>query len=108
MIVEAINYGRYFIRNNQRQTLHASGVDRGGVTPRTLDIPPGATVEVWRVSEGTGGHVRPTNFFASITITPIAGGAPVYSGVRNDDWRDLGDDGCGASRYLLTLAPAVP
>lgn len=108
MIVETINYGRYFIRNNLKQTLHAAGVDRGGVTPRTLDIPPGETIEVWRVYEASGGHVRPTNFFASISITSGAGGATVYSGVRNDDWKDVGDDGCGASRYLLTLDRPVP
>lgn len=107
LIAERTNYGRYFVRNNSNVAVHASGQDRGGVTPIKLDIAPGDTIEVWRVSEGSGGHVRPSNFFDSIQLTK-KGGSVAYSGVRDLDWKDLGDDGCGASRYLLTLQPTTP
>jgi hypothetical protein len=101
MIVETVNYGRYFVHN---RFPYAVRIATTGYPVATTLLPAGAVTHIGDVAEGTGGHVMPSNFFESFTVRPATGGRVVYSGVRNQDWRQIGRS-CPRARFLLVIGP---
>ena len=87
-IVEAVNYGDYFLVNHSSYDLKIEA-DGTLLTDTALA---GQTVHFFNMVEGTGGHVFPSNAFSEFRLLATIDGAEtvVYSGVNNGDWEDAG------------------
>lgn len=98
---EMITFGRYFVRNLTGKPVHLEAKTAMGPLG-DADVPPDQIDLILEVSEGSGGHVRPSNILYAFSATAEGETEPRYTGVRNDDWQDIGPK-CGRERYLLTL-----
>ena len=87
-IVEAVNYGDYFLVNHSSYdlTIEADG------TLLTDTALAGQTVHFFDMVQGTGGHVFPSNAFSEFKLLANVNGTETvaYSGVNNDDWEEAG------------------
>jgi hypothetical protein len=100
---EKVSYGRYFVTNQSAARITISGTnDREVVAFKVSTIDPGKTAAIYDVVEGSGGHVRPSNFFDTFVVEDAKG--QLYSGVENRDWIDRGGH-CGHERYELVIGP---
>lgn len=99
--VEEVNYGRYFVTNATAVPIRITEPD----DLIAVAVAPGATEHIYNAVEGSGGHVRPTNFFRGFVVEDAEG--VLYSGVNNDDWLARGDH-CGRERYELIVRPRKP
>ncbi len=83
---EPVTRGRYFIDNRLDLSLNAIGTsDQGPSVDFTDSIPAHTKSLFMEVTEGSGGHVLPSNFLTTFLITNEAGDT-VYTGVHNEDW----------------------
>lgn len=95
---EQVNYGRYFVTNATTAPIRITEPGR----LLASEVAPGATEHIYNAAEGSGGHVRPSNFFDRFTVEDADG--VLYSGVNNDDWNSRGAH-CGRERYELIVRP---
>lgn len=93
-----MSYGRWFVTNTTTEPI----VLRTDPSVQLLvtQIAPGETRAIKAVSEGSGGHVRPSNFIQTFSVE--SGGKTIYEGVRNADWEDAGAL-CGHQRFVLVV-----
>lgn len=86
---EPMARGVYFIDNKTTSNLKISA-SYNGEQIIFLDslVETERVNHVYSVTEGSGGHVLPSNFFSSFEVFAITGSGDslVYEGVRNDDW----------------------
>ncbi|MEO8589278.1 MAG: hypothetical protein ABI432_07925, partial [Flavobacteriales bacterium] len=87
--VELETHGRYFIDNRTDTALYAKGTMTQGTSAVFTDSISAHTRSLFlEVSDGSGGHVRPSNFLITFMVSADSMGTlvEVYSGVHNDDW----------------------
>jgi hypothetical protein len=106
-IVEPVSFGEYFVTNSTDKTIILEAISIGGSEATLLAnfISAGEKAHIYSVAEGSGGHVRPSNYFSSFTVyaDSIAEANIIYSKVEDSDWIDEGNDGQGHSMYHLTI-----
>lgn len=84
----------YYLRNEGSEVLRVEATHGFGDDPVMLIndvVPPGETTHIHHVTEGSGGHTYPSNFFGTFTVR--ADERVVYEGVVDEDWTiedDLG------------------
>ena len=88
---EPIEHGSYYIDNRTAEALHLSIVQHWDDGNQLNEIiPPDTLLRFMDVTQGSGGHVLPSNFIKRFTVTrtdSLLGEVVVYEGVRNGDWR---------------------
>lgn len=68
-------------------------------------VPPGDTVQIHHVKEGSGGHVYPSNFFSVFRITTVDSTGTevlVYQGLDHRPWQQW-DNGVPSKSMQLLL-----
>lgn len=89
-IVEPTSNGRYLIDNRTGSGLQVEAeTPYGPVTWLADSLPPDTITAFVDVSQCSGGHVLPSNFFKTFALTTVdslGNAVVVYSGVRNGDW----------------------
>lgn len=98
---EMMTLGWYFVRNLTGKPVHLDARTAMG-SLGVSEVAPDRIELILSVTEGSGGHVRPSNILYSFSARAEGDAKPRYTGVRNDDWQDIGPK-CGRERYLLTL-----
>ncbi|MGB6049111.1 MAG: hypothetical protein WBG34_16060 [Flavobacteriales bacterium] len=104
-IVEYVSHGSYLVENATSTVLHIHAVGLWGPVVLLADsVLPGTTTEFFQVTEGSGGHLMPSNFLSELVITQGDRTSPavVYNGIRNDDWHTPGTVN-GRVVYLLKI-----
>lgn len=95
---ELVSHGRWFVTNATKAPLDLT---MDPAVPLVVShVDPGMTVAIASVSEGSGGHVRPSNFITFFAVE--SGGKKVYTGVHDVDWKDAGSL-CGHRRFVLVV-----
>lgn len=98
--------GDYHVANRLTTGLKVYGEYRGQPVQFLRDtIPPGDTVHIGNVKEGSGGHVYPSNFFSVFRLTTVdSTGAEViaYQGLDHAPWQ-IWDNGVPSKAMQLLL-----
>lgn len=101
-----IHQGDYHVANHLTTGLKAYAEYRGQPVQLMRDsIPPGDTVHIAHVTEGSGGHIYPSNFFSVFRLTTVdSTGAEViaYQGLDHGPWK-VWDSGSGGKATQLLL-----
>ncbi|MBK8226962.1 MAG: hypothetical protein IPK70_07280 [Flavobacteriales bacterium] len=91
---EPISRGAYHVENRTSDVLRIDATGHhGDVDLLTDSIQSEANALIMIVTEGSGGHIMPSNFLRELMISSIdSTGASilVYSGVRDADWQRTG------------------
>lgn len=95
---EPIEHGSYYLDNRTPYVLHLrieQHWDEGHQL--RVSIPPDTLLRFMDVTQGSGGHVLPSNFikrFSVVRNDSLLGEVIEYEGVRNDHWQrmDLSPD----------------
>jgi hypothetical protein len=86
--------GVYFIENKTTSDLKISA-SYNGEKIIFLDslVEAGLLNHIYSVTEGSGGHVMPSNFFTEFKVFALTanGDSLVYDGVNNADWEASGN-----------------
>jgi hypothetical protein len=107
-IIEPIAHGDYYIINNTSSvlTISAFGVfGIGEVALLTNEISAGTTAHIYTFTEGSGGHVMPSNAWEDFYVYSgtQSDNTIIYSGVVDSDWKEEGSNSEGHLLYYLTL-----
>lgn len=101
-----IHEGDYHVANQLATGLKVYAEYRN--QPETVlrdTVPPGDTVQIHHVKEGSGGHIYPSNFFSEFRITTvdsIGTEVLVYQGLDHRPWR-IWDNGVPGKAMQLLL-----
>lgn len=91
---EPFSRGAYHVENRTSAVLRIDATGHlGDVDLLTDSIQSEATALIMLVSEGSGGHIMPSNFLQELMINSVdstGASIPVYSGVRDADWQRMG------------------
>ena len=105
-IVEPITHGDYYITNNTTSMLIISAFF-GSEELQMLanEIKPGEKTHIYTFTEGSGGHVMPSNAWDDFIIYSenISEENIVYSGINNSDWEFEGCSNDGHMIYNLVI-----
>ena len=107
-IVEPMNSGDYYITNNTSAVLIISAIGLFGTGEATLltnEIDPGDKTQIFTFTEGSGGHVMPSNAWEEFSIYSgiKSENTLVYSGIADDDWKEESLSSEGRLVYNLTI-----
>lgn len=98
--------GDYHVANHLATGLKVYAEFRGQPVALLRDtVPPGDTVHIHHVKEGSGGHVYPSNFFSVFRITTVDSTGSVvlvYQGLDHRPWQQW-DNGVRSKAMLLLL-----
>lgn len=87
-IVEPVARADYYITNNRSNDLSIQANIYDNRSLENSQIAAGTSVFIFKATEGSGGHIMPSNFFSSFKVyEKLQGGdSLIYEGVRNEDW----------------------
>ena len=107
-IIEPIAHGDYYVTNATKSNLiiAASGnFGSGEAKLLTDEIGSGDKIHIYTFTEGSGGHVMPSNAWSDFIV--YAGhksdSTIIYSGIDNSDWEYQGSNQAGHLIYNLTI-----
>jgi len=105
---EPVGHGDYYVTNNTSQLLLISALESwtdNEVELITNQIETGEKMHVYTFTEGSGGHVMPSNAFSEFTIYTDDKTVQniIYSRVVNKDWIFEGTTQEGHLIYNLTI-----
>lgn len=95
---EPIEHGSYYLDNRTPYVLHLHIEQHWDEGHQLRDsIPPDTLLRFMDVTQGSGGHVLPSNFIKRFNVVrndSLLGEVIEYEGVRNDHWQrmDLSPD----------------
>jgi hypothetical protein len=100
--------GDYYVTNNTTSTiiLAAEGNWGSGAVELIEDeIVPGAKTYIYTFTEGSGGHVLPSNAWGDFYVYDniVSDSTIIYSGIQNEDWIYEGSNSEGHLIYNLTI-----
>lgn len=102
-----IHEGDYYVANHLATGLKVYAEYRNQPVILLRDmVPPGDTVHIHNVKEGSGGHVYPSNFFSVFRITTVdSSGAEVivHQGLDHRPWRTWDTGTQGKALQLLLV-----
>lgn len=102
-----IHEGDYHVANQLATGLKVYAEYRNQQVSLLRDtVPPGDTVHIHHVKEGSGGHVYPSNFFSVFRITTVdSSGTEViaYQGLDHGPWQVWDNGRVGKSLQLLLV-----
>ncbi len=106
-IDEVESWADYYVDNQTGRALRPLATE-GGSFPVKLwvsEIPAKTKVHIYTFFEGTGGHVKPSNAFATfeLQVASSKGSTKAYEGVRNEDWKLEGVSAKGHAIYVLVV-----
>ncbi len=106
-VVEPITHGDYYITNNTTDKLHVRAFYDFNEEEDLLvnEINPGSKVHIFTFTEGTGGHVMPSNAWTDFYIYSgyISDSTIIYSCIENSDWEYEGTNNGGHLIYNLKI-----
>lgn len=91
---EPMAKGVYFIENKTTTDLKlTASFNNEPINFLDSLVEAGLVNHVYSVTEGTGGHVMPSNFFTDFKVFALTanGDSLVYEGVNNADWKVSGN-----------------
>lgn len=101
-----IHEGDYHVANHLTTGLKVYAEYRNQPVTLLRDtVPPGDTVQIHHVKEGSGGHVYPSNFFSVFRITTVDSTGTevlVYQGLDHGPWQKW-DNGVQSKAMQLLL-----
>ena len=107
-IPEYVSHGDYYITNNTSNKLIFEAFGNwstGEVDLLTNTNNPGDKTHIYTFTEGSGGHVRPSNSWDEFYV--YAGvksdSTKIYSGIKNNDWEHEGFSSDDHFIYNLTI-----
>ncbi len=101
-VIEPVTFGEYFLLNLGTNTIY---VETSSVTLLESEILPSEKVHIFTAIEGTGGHVRPSNFLSDFSVYHLNNSIKevIYTGVKDDDWIFEGVDNEGHQIFTISI-----
>lgn len=109
-VVDPVTHATYYVINETDGDVLFRATRLWSEEVLEVTIPAREIVELDRVTEGSGGHVLPSNFYGPYSVTPVDGGTVLFP--VNADWQTCPADAVprdrGRRQLCLLVAGSIP